>query len=644
VRRLLANGQGAIGVTLVALLMSLSVPGRALGAPPPRVEYVVDLSEARSQMVGVEMILRDVDERTIEVRFPAWRPGKYVILDLAGALRDVRATTARGAPLDIRKISKASWRIDTRGADEVRVSYRFYANEIRDRTRHADDTHAFLSGSGTFMYWPKRREEPLRVRVEAPEHWRIATGLEPDPELERAVVAPSYDVLVDSPLEIGEQHVIEFRVAGKPHEIVIWGRGNWDDQTLAEDFAAIIEEQREIFGELPYRRYVFLIHSNPGMGGGTEHLNSTIMGARPDSFEGDRYERWLGLVSHEFFHTWNVKRLRPAGIHPYDYQRENYTDLLWVAEGTTSYYDDLTLARAELIDVDEYLDRIGGAINGYRRLPGRTKQSLSESSFDAWIKFWKRNEDHHNYNVSFYRKGSLVSLLIDIELRQRTAGDVSLDDVMRAMYERYPLSGPGYTTADLLATLQDLSGTSFASFFAAYVDGVEPLPLEAALERVGLRLARDADDEEEHEAGEGKDEQSDAMEAYLGLSLTDDEGFARVRRLNADGPARAAGLIVDDRIVAMDGIRLEADELGDRLEKMEPGETVTFSFLRWDELREIEVTLAGRPAGKWTVTKVEDPTPEQRAAFEAWIQQPWDEPEDEALDRDNDEGAAERSE
>jgi len=605
-----------IAHTLVALALALfACAGSPARADDPSVEYVVDLSRARSQMVAVEMTLRDIDEPSIDVHFPAWRPGKYVILDLAGSVRGVGARDDAGNPLDIRKISKDTWRVVTRGSDAVTISYRFYANAIRDRTRHADDTHAFLSGSGTFMYWPERRDESLRVRIIAPEGWRIATGLERDPEIDRALVAPSYDVLVDSPIEVGEHHAIDFEVAGKPHEIAIWGRGDFDDAMLIEKFSAIIENQLEIFGELPYERYVFLVHSQPGMGGGTEHLNSTIMGAQPSTFDNEEsLTDWLGLVSHEFFHTWNVKQFRPAGIHPYDYQHENYTDLLWVAEGTTSYYDDLTLARAGLIDLDEYLSRISRSIDGYRRLPGRTEQSLSESSFDAWIKFWARDQDFHNHNVSFYRKGSLVSLLLDLRLRKQSDGRVTLDDLMRTMYQRFPLSGPGYTSSDVLAALRELSGSSYSEFFDRYVDGTARLPLETALEWVGLELARDA-------------EPDDGPRPHLGLTLVPDGDFARIRRVDADAPAHAAGIIVDDTIIAMDGVRLEASDLDDRLDRLDPEDTVEFTIMRWDTLRTIEVTLASRPAGRWKITRTDDPTDEQIAAFEQWMHRPWHETE-----------------
>lgn len=584
------------------------------GSPaPPRVEYVVTLDEPQTQLVRVTLRLRGPREPEVDVMLPVWRPGRYAINDHAGAVQDVHATDGGANPLPMRKIDKSTWRIARGDADEVIVSYRVYCNEARLRTRHVDATHAFLSPSAVMMYHPPFRDESLTVRIEAPEHWRIACGLDPDPADPRTLRAPNYDVLVDSPIEVGEHDLIEFDVEGVPHEIAIWGRGDWRDRPLAEDFGTIVRAQTAIFERVPYERYVFLIHCQPGFGGGTEHLNSTIMGARPESFEDDdAYQGFLGLVSHEFFHTWNVKQLRPAGIVPYDYQRENYTDLLWFAEGTTSYYDDLTLARTGLIDLDEYLSRLAGQIASVRGTPGRRVQSLSESSFDAWIMFNKRHDHSHNQSVNFYSQGALASLLLDMGLRAGTDNAVTLDLVMREMDRRFPLDAGGFTTDDLVRTISDLCGHDYQPFFDRYVRGTAEYPLEEALEHVGLRLARDADDEV-------------GPRATLGIALRDADALAEVSRVDADGPAFIAGLNVGDRVVALDGVALRAGDLDDRLEACSPGESVLVTFLRHDVLHELAVELGERPAGAWKVERMDDATDAQRAAFEAWLGQPWDE-------------------
>lgn len=630
-------------ILTIAFALAAAMLGSGSGSPAlsqPGLEYTIRLHEPQTQMIEIRIAAPDLPPGAEHVDFvlPAWRPGKYAILDAAGTVRDVAATSAAAEPLPVRKLDKQTWRVATQGQRSVALEYRVFANSLADRTRHADDTHAFISPSSVLMYVPERRALPVRVRIEAPEEWAVATGLEPEGGDPRVRVAPDYDVLVDSPIEIGRQYIQTFTVDGVPHEIVVWSpttdpaaarpapkRGEkptWD--RMPEDFAKIVETQREIFGGLPYARYVYLIHAYPGGGGGTEHLNSTVMGANPRIFEDENaYKRFLGLVSHEMFHTWNVKQFRPAGLKPYDYTRENYTELLWVAEGTTSYYDDLTLARAGLMETRDYLKRLGDSIDTLRKRPGAAVQSLEESSFDAWIKFNRPHADSINSTVSFYDKGALVSLLLDLELRRRTGNRVSLDDAMRTLCERFPLDGPGYTTEDLLATLGELDGSGFDDFFGKYVRGVEPLDFETALPVLGLELVRDGkknnDGEDAQGAGDAPEQQ-----ASIGLTLENRDGLAAVTAVLADGPARAAGINAGDLVVALNGRRLRAGDLNGALERLAPGDTVTLTYLRYDELRTARFPAGASPRGKWTIRRIEDPTPEQKAAFESWIGHTWD--------------------
>lgn len=612
---------------------------------PAQVEYTVSLREPQTQMVDMSMTLRGITEPMIEVALPAWRPGKYALIDPAGTVRGVTARSGGGKSLACEKIDKGTWVVQTGAAEgdhTVTVEYRVYANSITDRTRHADDTHAFLSPSMVFMYCPALRGEPLRVRVEAPEGWRTATGLEPDPADPAWLVAADYDVLVDSPLEIGIHDRMEFEVLGVPHEIVVWTGGaplpGYDKKKLTEDFARIVKAESDVFGELPYKRYVFMVHCYPGGGGGTEHLNSTIMGATPQSFATpESTRRFLGLVSHEFFHTWNVKQFRPAGLSPYDYRHENYTDLLWVAEGTTSYYDDLCLARAGIMKPDDYLKMLSGWINGYRSRPGSGVQSLAESSFDAWIKFNKATPDSVNSTVSFYDKGAQVSLLLDMEIRARTQGRSSLDDLMRELYRSFPRSGPGYTSKDVQRGAERLTLTSFDSFFSDYVQGVKPLDFEAALTTAGLEVVREPGrgsdrDDKPGDDKKGDDKKGDDEErpgasakehAYIGLTLEAEDGLASVATVLADGPAYKAGVIAGDLVVALNGQRLRATDLDTLLKRIKPGETVRLSLFRYDILREIEFKADGRPDGRWTVRRVKSPTDEQKAVYESWLGRKW---------------------
>jgi predicted metalloprotease with PDZ domain len=578
------------------------------------IEYTLSLNAPQTQMVDIRMVIRKVTVPMLDVAMPVWRPGRYEVLNPAGGVREVRAVINVGRSLPVVKTDKTTWCITTEGAEEVTVTYRVYADSLGDRTRHVDGTHAFLSGAAVFLYVRDRLKDPVLINVDAPASWKIATGLEFVPGNPRRLVAPNYDVLVDSPLEIGLHDLLEFEVNGKPHQIAIWGGAKHDADKLKADFAEIIKSQADLFGDMPYRRYVFLIHVGPDASGGTEHLNSTIIQTPRRSLENsEAYKTFLRTVSHEFFHTWNVKQFRPAGIHPYDYMRENYTDLLWVAEGTTTYYADLTNVRVRLKEPAEYLGTLSDAIHAMRNRPGTRVQSLAESSFDAWIKFSRSVPDDANFTVSFYDVGALASLLMDLELRSRTRNRVSLDDLMREMYRLFPLSGDGYTMADMIALLERISESQWSGFFARYIRGTDPYPFESAFEVVGLELSM-----------QPERKNHPIMQCpYAGLNLIDRNGDAVVRSVSSDGPAYATGVGAGDEIVAVNGRRVSGLQFDEWIGLLQPGDAVTLHIIRRDELRTVSFKLAGKPNGRWKLSRVKDPTPLQKAAYQSWLHQGW---------------------
>ena len=577
--------------------------------PPgnPPVEYTVQLQAPQTQMVEIQMVIRNVFGNELEVALPVWRPGRYDVLNPSGTVRNVSASTPSGTSLSVTKIDKTTWRIRTEGENEVRVTYSIYANSLGNRTRHVDDTHAFLSGATVFFYVPERRKDWALVHIDAPADWKVATGLEPVDGNPRTRFAPDYDVLVDSPLEIGLHDVIPFDVDEVPHEIVIWGDIKYDAGRLIADFTRIVKEGIAIFGDMPYKRYVFLVHVSPDARGGTEHLNSTIMQTTRRSFETEAgYKAFLGLVSHEMFHTWNVKQFRPAGIHPYDYTKENYTDLLWVAEGATSYYDDLILVRCGLESADAYLALLGRAIESQRNRPGSRVQSLAESSFDAWVKFNHPTPDDVNSTISFYEAGAMASLLLDMELRTRTDNRVSLDDAMRKLYVRFPLSGSGYTMEDLVGILDRMSESSFRTFFESFITGAGVYPFEDALRVVGLEVLFHPE-----------------SKPYAGLHLHDRSGVLEVRSVLSDGPACLAGVNAGDEIVALDGKRVTADEFEEYIAVLNTGDVIQLHIVRRGRLRTFEVKVRGRSAGRCQLARVKSPTEAQKAAYRSWLHQFW---------------------
>ncbi|MCH7793180.1 MAG: M61 family metallopeptidase, partial [Planctomycetes bacterium] len=519
------------------------------------VEYTIGLHEPQTQYVEMTATFHDLTGDVLDVHLPTWRPGRYVILDFAGTITGVSAESGDGSALVIEKTAKSSWRVDLGGSTQATIRYRVYANSLGDRTRHVDDSHAFLDGSSVFAYVKGRRDEPVTLTVEPFDGWRVTTGLSPSDESTHTYAASGYDELIDCPLEIGTHELREFDVAGVPHELAIWGRAHHDLSGIEGDIAKVIEAQHTFWGGFPYERYVLLLHIGSG-GGATEHRNSAILQVGRDAFERPKaYRDFLRLVSHEVFHAWNVKALRPAGISPYRYDRENYTKLLWVSEGSTSYYADIILVRAGLMTPDVYLKKLGERIDEFRRRPGRHVQSLEASSFDAWIKFNKATADEQNSTVSFYAKGALVSWMLDFELRLRTKNRVSYDTVLASMYRDFPLAGGGFTPEDLLATIERLAASDFGAFWRDYISGTRDLDLESCASIAGLSLVLKADREDEDDEVDSERELNDEdgpieVQPDLGIKLRDAHGRWVVDFVRSDGPAYQAGVIAGDELLA----------------------------------------------------------------------------------------------
>lgn len=611
-----------------AIVSALTVATSALAQEA--VEYSLSFKEAQTQYVDVSMTLRGVEAGALEVALPVWRPGKYALVEAASTVTGVKATSGKGSPLVCEKIDKSTWIVQPEpGDDRITVAYRMYCNSHSDRTRHVDDTHAFISPSAVMMYAPEFRSRPLRVKLDMPEGWKVSTGLESDGA---DLLAPDYDVLADSPLELGFHDRIEFKVEGIPHEIVTWtGRKNaaaglgpaYDRAKLAEQFAKVVKAGKDIFGDLPYTRYVFMIHCIPGARGGTEHLNSTIMYTTPETFaDAAGVKRFMNLVAHEHLHTWNVKQFRPAGLKPleglYDYQRENYTDLLWMVEGTTDYLEQVCLVREGIVTADEFVKGIGPWVDSARTRPGVSAQSATESSFDAWVKFNKTWPDAVNTTVSFYDKGCWLSLMLDMEIRQRSGNKASIDTLMRDLYRAFPLKGPGYTQEDVIRGAERLTASSFREFFADYIAGTKRLDFERALAVAGLEVL--------HDTGKKDDKEPPKERAYIGLNLGAGDGMASVSSVLADGPAYRAGLIAGDLVASVNGQRVRGSEdLDAILKRIIPGDTLKFITFRYDQVREVELRADGRFDGKWTVQRVKTPTEEQKAVYESWTGQKWPE-------------------
>jgi predicted metalloprotease with PDZ domain len=551
----------------------------------------------------------------LELVFPVWTPGSYLVREFARHLEAVTAEDGAGRPLPLERLDKHRFLVRAGRAERAVVRWRVYANELTVRTCHLDGTHAFVNPAAVFPLVRGREGERLVLEVRPPDGWRVSTPLDGGPV---EFTARDYDTLADSPLEIGTHRTLRFTALGKPHELALWGRGNVDEDRLAADARRIVEAAGALMGGLPYERYLFIVHLADRRRGGLEHAASTTLHvARMGFFPRDAYEETLGLLAHEFFHVWNVKRLRPAAFVPFDYAREQYTRLLWWFEGATSYYEQALLARAGLLEPRRWLRSLGQALTSLERTPGARKMSLEEASFLAWVKHYRPDENTPNSAISYYLKGELVTFALDLALR--SAGR-SLDEVLKALLARYAAGVPEDGVEKIVAEL--LGPAAAGRFFDRFVRGTEPLDLDLAT--VGLRLRRRAASGFDDKGGTGpRPDDGRPPPGFLGADLAAPGPKLEVASVREGSPAHRAGLYAGDEIVAEDGFRVDRAGLWDRLCERGPGGALRLTVFRRDELLEVPVTL-GEPCED-AVWLEHDPgaSPAARAAFEAWSAGRW---------------------
>ncbi|WP_319241227.1 PDZ domain-containing protein [uncultured Propionivibrio sp.] len=559
----------------------------------PAIRYTITPSDPKAHRFTVCCDIPRPAPNGQEIALPAWIPGSYLIRDFARHIVAIRAESA-GQAIALTQLDKHSWRAAPVGADAtLSVICEIHAWDLSVRGAHLDETHGFFNGTSVFLRVRGHEDAPHWVDIRPPQHagnWRVATGLEPARGTPGAARrhgfgiyrADNYDELIDHPVEMGTFTLATFSAGGVPHEIAITGQHDADLDRLTADLQRICDWQINFFGKpAPMRRYTFLVTAVGEGYGGLEHRASTaLLCSRRDlPFRGmtsmtESYRSFLGLCSHEYFHTWNVKRIRPAAFTPYDLERENYTRLLWAFEGITSYYDDLALLRSGVITLDDWLALLAKTISNVARGPGRLRQSLADSSFNAWSKFYRPDDNTPNAVVSYYAKGALVALALDLTLRAKTGGRISLDDVMRTLWTRHGLPGIGVDEDGIRRLAEDLSGHSLRRFFADFVDGTSELPLARLLAEHGIRL-----------------DWNTAKTPSLGVKTTSEGETLRLAHVYDGGAAHAAGLAAGDVLVAIDGLRVTPATLEAMLARHQAGEVLRVHAFRRDELREITLRL-----------------------------------------------------
>ena len=601
-----------ISLLLTAVLLmthSLSVDAQttASGAQQSAepIRYTVSFPAPHTHYLEVSASVPTGGRASIELMMAVWTPGSYLVREYARNVEDVTATAGGGRTLAVEKSDKNRWRVTTGGAPTVTVSYRVYGREMSVRTNWVEAGFALVNGAPTFLTLADLSLRPHEVTLNPAAGWRRSmTGL---PEMtggEHRYRAPDFDTLVDSPILIGNPAVYEFTVEGKRHYVVNEGEsGVFDGARAARDFEALVREQQRFWGDLPYDKYV-LLNVISEASGGLEHRNSAVlMTSRWATRTRRPYLSWLELASHELFHVWNVKRLRPVELGPFDYESEVHTRSLWMAEGVTDYYADLLVHRAGLSSRDEYLDSLSTKIEELQTTPGRNVQSAELASFDAWIKYYRPDENSPNVSVSYYTKGAVIAVVLDAKVRKATGGKRSLDDVMRAAYARYS-GARGFTPDDLRQVAEQVAGVSLATFWDAAIEGTTELDYSEALDTFGLRFRPAVG----------------ASRAWLGLTTRNDAGRLLVSQVRRDTPAVAAGFNVDDEILAIDDFRVRADQLMTRLEQYRSGDKVTFLVARRDRLLRLDVTLGTETPRAWRLEVSPSATDAQRLQLTQWLQ------------------------
>ncbi len=588
---------------LLLLFMNTLAVGQAPASDREPVRYTVSFPAPQSHYAEIAADFPTNGRAEIDLFMPVWTPGSYLIREFARNVENVRG------PGVVSRTSKNRWRVETGGAPRVTVRYRVYCREMSVRTNWVEAGFAFLNGAPTFMTLVGGLGRQHEVSLELPAAWKTAvSGM--DEAGPQHFVAPDYDTLVDSPILAGNPAVYRFEVDGVPHFLVNQGEGGvWDGPRSAADVEKIVRRYREMWGGLPYRKYVFL-NLLTEAGGGLEHRNSfSAMASRWATRTRRAYVGWLDLVSHEYFHAWNVKRLRPVELGPFDYENENPTRSLWVVEGFTEYYGALNVERAGLASRVEYLGTgadttgsLSALINSLQNTPGRMVQSAEQASFDAWIKYYRPDENSANVSISYYTKGALIGWLLDAKIRRATNDAKSLDDVMRLGFERY--SGEhGYSPAQFKALAEEVAGTTLAGFFHDSAETAGELDYQEALDWFGLKF---------------KDPAAGAKKAWTGFDSRVDNGRLVVSRVVREGPAFEAGINVDDEVLAIDDFRVRADQLAARLENYKPGDRVTVLVARRDKLTPLNLTFGEEPK-KWQLELRSDASGAQKRHLDDWL-------------------------
>ena len=542
------------------------------------VNYKLSMPKPQNHYFHVEMELKDFNEKEIDISLPVWAPGSYLVREFSKNINTVKAFDENGNPLEIKKKRKNSWTINKAKHKKVIVKYEVYAFELSVRTSFLDLTHGYVSGSGVFMFVENHLDASGLLSVIPYESFSTISTALPKGKDQFTFSYLDYDHLVDCPIEIGNQLVFDFDAAGVNHTVAIYGDGNYLIDELRTDMSKIIEEETKVFGQNPNKEYLFIIHNVVNGQGGLEHKNSTTLSVNRWTYSGANYIKFLSLVAHEYFHLWNVKRIRPIELGPFDYNQENYTDMLWVMEGFTSYYDELILLRAGYYSQQQMLGKIESAINYVEGSEGSRVQPLAHASFDAWVKAYRPNENSSNTSMSYYSRGSIIAALMDVMIIKNHKGKKCLDDFLQSLYSKfYENKGRGFSSEEFKQELESFVGKNLDDFYAKYIDGTEIPPYSKIFGQMGINV-------------------QDVSKTYpdFGAVLTNSGGKTIIKSIRSKSAAEDAGLSVNDEIIGCNGYRVGKGDIESVMKSLNEGDEIDLLISRDEILFSIEFKMTNR--------------------------------------------------
>ncbi|MEE9321202.1 MAG: PDZ domain-containing protein [Granulosicoccus sp.] len=617
------------------------------------IHYTLEPSQPDAHLLSIALVLDKPDPMGQHFSLPNWIPGSYMVRDFSRNIVEITAES-NGAFVPLEKLDKSSWAAPE-GLTQLSLHYIVYAWELSVRAAHFDRNHAFFNGSSVFLCVDGQSDESVSVDLKCPKHdkgkhWQVATAL-PARAIDKngfgLYQARNYDELIDHPVEMSNFERVEFSACGIPHELVLTGACHFDRERLAADLTRICEHHIRFFGKpAPVDRYVFLVMVVGSGYGGLEHRASTALLISRDNLPvsgeqaiDDKYLDFLGLCSHEYFHTWNVKRIKPARFVPYELNAESYTRLLWFFEGITSYYDDLALVRSGLIDTDCYLGLLAKTLTRVQRGAGRRLQSVTDSSYDAWHKFYKQDENAPNAIVSYYAKGALIAMCLDVEIRRATGGMKTLDTLMRQLWQHWLDSEEGLAEDEPELLASKIAGVELKDFFSRALYSTEELPLEEALAYLGVELnwrqrkssndsgtaiPKKAEPVQESTTGQAKNNDSeqdqsdikvDEMEGvpWLGAILKEQNGCVKVVQVMSGSPAQDAGLAGGDTLVALECQSVSVEGVERLLRRYADEGTITVHYFRLGELLETSLPIRSPALDTATLTRTDE------KSIESWL-------------------------